>query len=124
GADSVSKMALCGVKLYPNVEVAQPQSIADAIDDWRANVVVNCIGIIKQTEAANDPVESIATNALFPHQLARLTAARKIKLIHVSTDCVFSGTKGNYTEDDPPDPVDLYGRTKLLGEVSAAAALT
>jgi dTDP-4-dehydrorhamnose reductase len=122
--DRVLERPLRGIKLYRNVEVAQPQSIADAIDDWRANVVVNCIGIIKQTEAANDPVESIATNALFPHQLARLTAARKAKLIHVSTDCVFSGTKGNYTEDDQPDPVDLYGRTKLLGEVSAAAALT
>jgi dTDP-4-dehydrorhamnose reductase len=86
--------------------------------------VINCIGIIKQIQAASDPVESIAINALFPNQLARLTSARRVKLIHFSTDCVFSGKNGNYTEDDYPDPGDLYGRTKLLGEVSSPDSLT
>ncbi len=124
GPDSILKNALSGTKLYCNVEAGRLQTIADAIDDWRARVVLNCIGVIKQTKAATDPISSIAVNALLPHQLAQLMAARKGRLIHFSTDCVFSGDRGNYTEDDPPDPMDLYGRTKLLGEVHAPGALT
>jgi dTDP-4-dehydrorhamnose reductase len=122
--DSVLKVALGGTKLYADVDARRLASVADAIADWHPSVVVNCIGIIKQIEVANDPVESIATNALFPHQLAQLTTARNAKLIHFSTDCVFSGTRGDYTEDDCPDPTDLYGRTKLLGEVTGHGALT
>ena len=87
-------------------------------------MVLNCIGIIKQTKAANDPLPAIAINSLFPHQLARLTSMRGARLFHFSTDCVFSGRRGNYVEDDLPDPVDLYGRSKLLGEVDAPGALT
>jgi dTDP-4-dehydrorhamnose reductase len=122
--DSTLKNALAGTKLYCNVTAECLQSICDAIDDWRASIVLNCIGVIKQAKAATDPVPSIAINALLPHQLAHLSAARKAKLIHFSTDCVFSGNRGNYTEDDSPDPTDLYGRTKLLGEVHAPGALT
>jgi dTDP-4-dehydrorhamnose reductase len=124
GPDSNLEKMLADTKLYCNVQAEHLQSIADAIDDWRASIVLNCIGVIKQTKAASDPVPSIAINALLPHQLAQLTAARKAKLIHFSTDCVFSGNRGNYTEDDSPDPIDLYGRTKLLGEVHAHGALT
>ncbi len=120
---SILKNALSGSKLYCNVKAERLQSIGDAIDDWGANVVLNCIGVIKQTKAASDPVPSIAIDALLPHQLAQPTAARKAKLIHFSTDCVFSN-RGNYTEDDSPDPIVLYGRTKLLGEVHAPGALT
>jgi dTDP-4-dehydrorhamnose reductase len=122
--DSILKNALSDTKLYCNVEAGRLQSIADAIDDWRASIVLNCIGIIKQTQAASDPIPSITINALLPHQLAALTASRKVKLIHFSTDCVFSGKGGNYREQDSPDPIDLYGRTKLLGEVQAPGALT
>ena len=123
-ADAELEGVLRDVKLYPNVDVWRLQSIDEAIDDWRADVVVNCVGIIKQIKTASAPVESIAVNALFPHQLAQLTAAHTSRLIHISTDCVFSGARGNYTEDDPPDPIDLYGRTKWLGEVVAPRALT
>src|SRR5580700_3930957 len=77
---STLKNALSGTKLYCNVKAERLQSIADAVDDWRANIVLNCIGVIKQTKAASDPVPSIAINALLPHQLAQLTAARKAKL--------------------------------------------
>jgi dTDP-4-dehydrorhamnose reductase len=118
------KRALPAVRFYPNVAAEDVPSLKHAIQDWRADVVVNCIGIIKQTAAAADPIESISTNALLPHRLARLAAERGAKLIQFSTDCVFSGRQGNYVEGDPADPVDLYGHTKLLGEVSAPCALT
>jgi len=87
-------------------------------------VVVNCIGIVKQDAAAKNFVASITVNALFPHQLAQ--ACRKInaRLIHLSTDCVFSGDRGNYSEVDAPDAQDLYGRTKVLGEVDYENSLT
>jgi dTDP-4-dehydrorhamnose reductase len=122
--DPALENALRDIKLYPKTDARSLRSVCEAIDDWDASVVINCIGIIKQIKAANDPIESISINALFPHQLARLTETRGVRLIHFSTDCVFSGTRGNYTEDDQPDPVDLYGRTKLLGEVIASDVLT
>ena len=116
--------ALSGIKLYSSVDATDPASIERAIDDWKAQVVLNCIGIIKQSKAASDPLPSIAINSLLPHQLAQMAAARGARLIHFSTDCVFSGRRGNYVEDDEPDPVDLYGRSKLLGEVISPNALT
>ena len=90
----------------------------------RPDAVVNCIGIVKQDAAAKDPLTSIAVNALFPHRLAALARAAGARLIHLSTDCVFSGRAGNYSESDAPDAADLYGRTKLLGEVEGPGALT
>lgn len=100
-------------------------TIIAAFERARPDVVVNCIGIVKQSAAAKDPVQSITVNALFPHRLAALCAASGARLIHISTDCVFSGRKGSYTEKDIPDPEDLYGRSKLLGEVDHLAhALT
>jgi dTDP-4-dehydrorhamnose reductase len=116
--------ALSGVKIYPGVDAANLSAFEWAIADWRAQVVLNCIGIVKQTKAARDPLPSIAINSLLPHQLAQIAAAVGARLIHFSTDCVFSGRRGNYLEDDVPDPVDLYGRSKLLGEVTASHALT
>jgi len=99
-------------------------TVVGAIDTVGPNIVVNCIGIVKQAEAAKDPLVSIEVNALFPHRLARLCQRRRIRLVHISTDCVFSGRKGNYTEDDQSDAEDLYGRTKFLGEVSYEGCLT
>jgi dTDP-4-dehydrorhamnose reductase len=100
------------------------ESVVRAIDAVQPAVVVNCIGIVKQAEAAKDPLASIEINALFPHRLARLCLANGIRLIHISTDCVFSGRKGNYAESDVSDAEDLYGRTKFLGEVSCEGCLT
>ena len=99
-------------------------SVARAITEFKPDVVVNCIGIVKQAEAASDPLTSIEINALFPHRLAKLCRAEKARLIHISTDCVFSGHKGHYSENDLSDAEDLYGRTKLLGEVSDEGCLT
>jgi dTDP-4-dehydrorhamnose reductase len=122
--DALLSRALLGVKLYTKVAANNLSSLARAIDDWKPQVVLNCIGVVKQKKAASDPIVSIEINSLFPHQLAQITAFCGAKLIHFSTDCVFSGRRGNYVEDDLPDPIDIYGRSKLLGEVIAPGTLT
>jgi len=121
---SVPRSPLSEITIRPGVEAMDFDTVRRALADIQPQVVVNCIGIVKQLAAAKESVASITVNALFPHQLAELCQATGIRLIHISTDCVFSGNKGNYTEDDLPDPVDLYGRSKLLGEVSGPVCLT
>jgi dTDP-4-dehydrorhamnose reductase len=108
-------------------DAVRPESIGELLERSGAEVAVNCIGIVKQLEDASRPVPAIAINSLFPHQLAEACAELGVRLIHLSTDCVFSGelpAPAAYTEDDPPDPRDLYGRSKLLGEVTEGDALT
>ena len=100
------------------------ETIVRALELANPSVVINCIGIIKQLAISKDSIPSITVNSLFPHQLAKLCQKHNAKLIQISTDCVFSGKKGNYTEQDNPDPIDLYGRTKLLGEVTSPNCLT
>ena len=107
-----------------DVDATRVDVIERVVASVRPAVVLNCVGVVKQLSSANDPVIAIATNALLPHQLARVCRAAGARFIHVSTDCVFSGRKGMYTEDDRPDADDLYGRTKLLGEVVTPGALT
>jgi len=99
-------------------------SVQGTLERIRPDVVVNCVGLVKQRSSAQDPIASIEANALFPHRVAAACAHLGARLIHVSTDCVFSGRKGHYSEADPPDPEDLYGRTKLLGEVDGPGCLT
>jgi len=106
------------------VSVQDFGSLVRAFATVRPDVVVNGIGLIKQLAEARDPLLNITINSLFPHRLADLCSACGVRLIHVSTDCVFSGRKGNYTEMDIPDPEDLYGRSKLLGEVDRVNCLT
>jgi dTDP-4-dehydrorhamnose reductase len=98
------------------------ETIEQALDAAQPEVVVNCIGVVKQI--ASDPADMVRLNALFPHQLAACCATRGIRLVHVSTDCIFSGRRGGYTETQTPDPVDLYGRSKLAGEPSGPHVLT
>lgn len=99
-------------------------SVVRALARVRPDVVVNCVGIVKQHAAAQDPYQSIDVNAFFPHRLAQACGATGARLIHISTDCVFTGRRGNYTEADTADAEDLYGRTKLLGEVDYERCLT
>jgi dTDP-4-dehydrorhamnose reductase len=106
------------------VQAEKPETVERALEETSPDVVVNCIGVVKQADAAADPVTTIGVNSLFPHVLAELCARRSARLIHLSTDCVFSGRRGSYTERDEPDPVDLYGRSKLLGEPSGPGVLT
>ncbi len=104
-------------KIYENVDVDNFDTVIRVIADLKPDVVINCIGIIKQMAAAQDPIISISINALFPHRLALACKAADARMIHISTDCVFDGAKGNYSENDQSDAADLYGRTKFLGEV-------
>lgn len=104
-------------KIQGNVDADNFDSVIRAIADLKPDVVINCIGIIKQTAPAKDPLISITINSLFPHRLAHVCKAAGSRLIHISTDCVFDGAQGNYTEKDQANANDLYGRTKFLGEV-------
>lgn len=90
----------------------------------KPEVVVNCIGIVKQNPDSNHHLLSLEINATLPHRLAKYCKMIGAKLIHFSTDCVFSGKKGRYNESDVPDAYDLYGRTKLLGEVDYDNSIT
>lgn len=93
----------------------------DAINDSlnklpKCEYFINCIGVINKLIDKNNIVEAIKINSIFPHRLANFCKKKRIKLIHISTDCVYSGKKGKYTESDIHDPIDIYGKTKSLGE--------
>lgn len=111
--------------IVDGVDVMHEDALRRRIEALRPDVVVNCVGVIKQRDAAHDPIPSLTINALLPHRLAAWLGPWSGRLIHFSTDCVFSGDRGHYREDDVPDARDLYGRTKFLGETPHAAnALT
>ena len=122
--DSVLATFLSPDRWIRDVDATEMSSIGRALEETEPDAVLNCIGIIKQAPEATDPILSIENNALFPHQLAALCNSAGVRMVHLSTDCVFSGLKGMYTESDIPDPVDLYGRSKLLGETEPGEALT
>ena len=111
-------------RLVDNVDVENVDALISLFGEVRPEVVINCIGLIKQLSSANDPLAALPINAILPHRLARLCQAVGARLVHVSTDCVFDGAGGNYTEDDRPNAYDLYGRSKLLGEVDYDNAVT
>lgn len=111
-------------RVVGGVDVMDFETVVAAVQRVRPTAIVNCVGIIKQLDAAKDPVLSLTINSLLPHRLQRLAVAEEARLIHISTDCVFDGRKGMYTEDDPSNATDLYGRTKFLGETSGPGALT
>jgi len=115
---------LGGLSLYGDTHAEDLDSIVKVLAQVRPDVVVNCIGVIKQHPLSSDTLHSITINSLFPHRLQRLCKTSGARMIHISTDCVFSGRKGYYIESDTPDAEDLYGRTKLLGEVSEPGSLT
>ena len=109
---------ICGV------DVENIDSLTRLFASTRPDVVINCIGVVKQLAEADDPLTAIPINALLPHRLARLCDVARARLIHVSTDCVYVGTKGMYREEDASDARDLYGRSKYLGEVDYPHAVT
>lgn len=104
-------------RLLVGVDVLDQDALVRALDMVRPNVVINCVGLIKQLADAQDPLSTLPVNAMFPHRLARLCGLADIRVIHVSTDCVFSGRTGAYTESDPSDAEDLYGKSKFIGEL-------
>jgi dTDP-4-dehydrorhamnose reductase len=109
---------------YFGIDVRFPGKLAEVLNDFHPDAVVNAIGIVKQLPEANESIPSLEINALFPHRLSLLCKDISVRMIHLSTDCVFSGEKGNYKESDTSDADDLYGRTKFLGEVKAKHCFT
>lgn len=107
-----------------NVDVENRERLLEVFETIHPNVVINCVGIIKQLPQAKKEILSIKINALFPHELTTLADHFGAKVIHMSTDCVFSGKKGDYSEEDFADAADLYGRTKFLGEINREPHLT
>lgn len=111
-------------KTFEKVRVESLGEIENIIKSVEPHVIVNAVGIIKQLPSSKDTVKSLTINSLFPHQLAGLAGKFGARLITLSTDCVFRGTKGNYNEEDTADAVDLYGKSKNLGEVISSNCLT
>jgi dTDP-4-dehydrorhamnose reductase len=127
---SVAKLPLSRVSLLQGSDVVSGidasdfESLRVRLREWQPDVTVNCVGLIKQRDAAKSAVPSITINSLLPHRLAETAAEWGGRIIHFSTDCVFSGRKGMYAEDDLSDAEDLYGRSKYLGEVGTSNAVT
>lgn len=111
-------------KLISNLDADNFSSIIQAIDEIRPDVVINCIGATKHKKEGNSPLNAIALNALFPHRIAQVCALIGARFIHISTDCVFSGNDGFYSESAFADADDVYGRSKVLGEVTYGGCLT
>lgn len=105
-----------GGNAYEGVDARDPGAVACVVSGFAPDAVINAIGVVKQRSTAGNDVLSMEVNALFPHLLARVCRRHGARLVHLSTDCVFSGKKGHYAEQDRPDPVDVYGLSKLLGE--------
>jgi dTDP-4-dehydrorhamnose reductase len=111
-------------RIYTGVDMERIHELLRILDHIRPEVVINCAGLTKHKPSAEDPLSSIPINALMPHTLAGICKLSGSRLIHISTDCVFSGDKGNYTENDFPDARDVYGKTKILGELDCPHAIT
>ncbi len=109
---------------FPEIDVRSLARLAEAFSNFSPDLVVNCVGLVKQRDDAADAIANLEINALLPHRLANLCRMTRARLIHISTDCVFSGRRGMYTAADVSDAEDTYGRTKYLGEVSRPHCLT
>jgi len=123
-------------KAYEKYELFTGDKVIDSVDtiDFRMltgimkcikpDFILNCIGITKRRKEADMPIHSITLNALFPHKLVEWGRNNSAKIVNFSTDCVFDGEHGNYTEESPTNAADLYGKTKALGEIQGENALT
>jgi dTDP-4-dehydrorhamnose reductase len=103
--------------LLTGIDVLDQDALVSVLERVRPDVVINCVGLIKQLADAKDPLSALPINAMLPHRLAKLCGLAGARLIHVSTDCVFSGRKGMYVEADLSDAEDLYGKSKFIGEL-------
>lgn len=109
---------------YFGVDVRSLERLAEVFADFRPDAVVNAVGIVKQRPSAHDAIPSLEINSLLPHRLSVLCRGVGARLVHVSTDCVFNGARGMYRDDDPSDALDLYGKSKYLGEVGDPGCIT
>lgn len=118
------KFVAPGCELVGGVDAENTDSLVELLDTYRPSFVINCVGLVKQLAESNDPLICMPINSLLPHRLSKLCQTIDARLVHISTDCVFDGRDGMYLESDWPNPRDLYGRTKLLGEVQHSNAVT
>lgn len=109
---------------YTGIDVRVTDRLVGVLADFHPEAVINAVGVVKQRKDGLDPIPNLEINALLPHRLAALCNAIGAHLIHISTDCVFSGKTGGYAESDEPDPIDVYGHSKLLGEVITPGCIT
>lgn len=104
-------------RVFSGINAENPDEIMFIFDKFKPDVVINCIGVTKHKQRSNDALVSVPINTIFPHRLAGICKLISARLIHISSDCVFSGLKGNYVEQDLPDAYDVYGKSKALGEI-------
>jgi dTDP-4-dehydrorhamnose reductase len=120
--DLTKGLGISPAALISGIDVRDTPGVVRTITELDADAIINCAGIVKQRPS--EAVELLEVNALFPHRLAAALGERGPRLVHLSTDCVFSGRRGFYSENDLPDPADLYGVSKLAGELSQPGAVT
>lgn len=120
----VSRGVARAEQIQCGVDATNEADLVSAIETARPDVVINAVGVIKQVPSSSDVVNTLMVNAILPHKLAELTSKYAFKLVTISTDCVFRGDKGMYREEDCADAIDLYGRSKNLGEVLHESCLT
>jgi len=123
-SDYISYGLFDAANSYGGVDVRHFGEVEEVVATFDPDAIVNAVGIVKQRQESHDAIASIEINSLLPHRLTALCQQRDIRLVHLSTDCVFSGNKGMYVEGDLPDARDIYGRSKLLGEVAQLPAMT
>jgi dTDP-4-dehydrorhamnose reductase len=111
------------IKIFNNINLENTNSLLSVINLISPDIVINCAGVVKQSKEIRNRYNTIFLNSLFPHYLFQLSSKHNFRLIHISTDCVFSGNKGNYSETDFTDANDFYGRTKLLGEIKSGNSI-
>lgn len=111
-------------KIISGIDVNDNDALVEIMASVKPDIIINCIGLIKQLSDSNDPLVVLPLNSILPHRLSKLAEMIGARYIHISTDCVFSGTKGNYRESDRSDAIDLYGTSKYLGEVNYNNSVT
>jgi dTDP-4-dehydrorhamnose reductase len=109
---------------FDGIDMRSLDGLVEVIANFKPQAIINGVGIVKQRHTAKESIPSLEINSLLPHRLSVLCKAIGARLVHLSTDCVFSGKKGNYRESDPSDAEDLYGKSKFLGEVHSGHCLT
>jgi dTDP-4-dehydrorhamnose reductase len=114
----------CLDRVIQGIDISDLSGLDKVMAELKPEILINCIGLIKQKSISKEYLDAIAINSLLPHQLASICDNYSAKLIHFSTDCIFDGVNGGYAESDAGNAQDLYGRTKLLGEVSCSPHLT
>ena len=124
GSEIPEKLNCFDEFIVKKINVEDKCHLEKTLQQYCPKVIINCVGLVKQVDSSADPIKAIEINSLLPHRLSSICKSIDSKLIHISTDCVFSGDKGMYTEFDHADASDLYGKTKLLGEIIDSKNIT